>query len=53
MGGSPGIGVFTRLTTDGRAAVARVCAYLSLDRRPRRGPGALAGPDAPRLSPSC
>ncbi|MFI0820715.1 hypothetical protein ACH4TX_31910 [Streptomyces sp. NPDC021098] len=52
MGGSPGIGVFTRLTTRGCAGVAGVCASLPLLRRPRRGPGALAGPDAPRFSPS-
>jgi hypothetical protein len=52
MGGSPGIGVFTRFTTRGRTAVARVCVYSPFIRRPRRGPGALAGPDAPLLSPS-
>ena len=52
MGGSPGIGVFTRLTTRGCAAAASVRAYFLLIRRPRRGPGALAGPDAPLLSPS-
>ncbi|MET7938093.1 hypothetical protein [Streptomyces sp. NPDC005322] len=52
MGGSPGIGVFTRVITRGCAGVACVCALAPLTRRPRRGPGALAGPDAPSISPS-
>ncbi|MBL1099937.1 hypothetical protein [Streptomyces coffeae] len=52
MGGSPGIGVSTRLITRGCAGVACVCPYALFTRRPRRGPGALAGPDAPSLSAS-
>ncbi|MEU8826622.1 hypothetical protein [Streptomyces sp. NPDC048636] len=52
MGGSPGIGVFTRFSTRGCAGVACVRASALFIRRPRRGPGALAGPDAPRLSAS-
>ncbi|MER6139654.1 hypothetical protein ABT174_06310 [Streptomyces sparsogenes] len=49
--GSLNIGAFTR-DTRGLARVA--CAYASvlLTRRPRRGPGALAGPDAPSAFPS-
>ncbi|GAA2336477.1 hypothetical protein GCM10010376_66430 [Streptomyces violaceusniger] len=51
MGGSPGIGVFTRITR-GCARVACARALPLPARRPRRGPGALAGPDAPGVSPS-
>lgn len=51
MGGSPGIGVFTRITR-GCARVACARDLLMPARRPRRGPGALAGPDAPGVSPS-
>lgn len=51
MGGSPGIGVFTRITR-GCAGVACARASSSPARRLRRGPGALAGPDAPGVSPS-
>ncbi len=52
MGGSPGIGVFTRVTTPGCAGAtgARACAVFT--RRPRCGPGALAGPDASSLPSS-
>ncbi|AEM82082.1 hypothetical protein [Streptomyces violaceusniger] len=52
MGGSPGIGVFTRVNTRGCARVACARVSPSLTRRPRRGPGALAGPDAPGVSMS-
>ncbi|MBH5337546.1 hypothetical protein IHE55_23365 [Streptomyces pactum] len=46
MGGSC-IGVFTRVNTRGFARAARAHACFTSTRRPRRGPGALAGPDAP------
>ena len=49
--GSLNIGAFTR---DPRGLARVACAYASvlLTRRPRRGPGALAGPDAPSAFPS-
>jgi hypothetical protein len=45
------IGAFIR-DTRGLARAACVNASVLLTRRPRRGPGALAGPDAPRAFPS-
>ncbi|MDW6059224.1 hypothetical protein ACFV2X_26440 [Streptomyces sp. NPDC059679] len=45
------IGAFIR-DSRGFARVACVNASLLLTRRPRRGPGALAGPDAPSAFPS-
>ncbi|WP_431041634.1 hypothetical protein ACQUSR_06755 [Streptomyces sp. P1-3] len=38
MGGSPGIGVFTRVDTRGPARAVCAHAFAPLTRRPRRGP---------------